>query len=483
MRKIPMSLRKKVAYNTAYSFGSRVFGSVLALVSLGITTRYLGKYGFGEYSIVFSFLYTFNVLADFGLYSVLSREISKPEIFDDKEAESRVVSDIFSFRLLLLVLFFGLSSVLIWFFPYSTEVKIGVLAGSFHFIFLSLSQVLMGVLQKKLVVYKAALAEMVTRTVHLLLTVLFARLLLGFYWFIFIMVVAGFVNFILVVFFVNKHSPIYLSFHKQRIVKIFKESSPLFLALSLNFLYFKFDTIILSLMKSSEDVGIYNAAYKILENIIFFPAAFVGLVIPVLTKSFYGDRKSFNKIFQKSFDLLVIFGLPVSVGGAVLSEQIVSLVGGSNFIQSAVPMRLLMPAIFFIFIGTLYGNILITAGKQKYLIFIYAAVALFSVLANIIFIPRYSYAASALITSFSEFLITFLLIFSFLKISTFQPSVNALLKSAAASIVMFFTLFFIRPYGIFYTFFTGILVYFMVAYFIGLIKKEEMTVFFKQAKV
>ena len=58
-------------------------------------------------------------------------------------------------------------------------------------------------------------------------------------------------------------------------------------------IYFKLDTVMLSFMKDQIDVGIYGLAYKILENLIFFPAMFVGLIMPLLSKHAFSNRSKF----------------------------------------------------------------------------------------------------------------------------------------------------------------------------------------------
>src|SRR3972149_7355124 len=113
-----MALYQKIAYNVLISLGARVVGTALALFTIGLTTRYLGKEGFGEYSIALAFLYIFNSLADLGFYNILVREISKPGT-DERE----IVSNVFTLRTLSLFLILGLGVIAGWFFPYSIEVK------------------------------------------------------------------------------------------------------------------------------------------------------------------------------------------------------------------------------------------------------------------------------------------------------------------------------------------------------------------------
>src|SRR3972149_41365 len=95
-----MSLKKRIARNFAVSFAGRFLAGALGVVSLAFITRTLGSEQFGEYNIVFAYLYIFLVLADFGLNSLLAREISKPEA-DEKE----IISRMFSAEILLLVFF------------------------------------------------------------------------------------------------------------------------------------------------------------------------------------------------------------------------------------------------------------------------------------------------------------------------------------------------------------------------------------------
>src|SRR3989338_10430710 len=129
-----MSLKKRIARNFIVSFVGRFLAGALGVASLAFITRTLGSEQFGEYNIVFAYLYIFLVLADFGLNSLLAREISKPGA-DEKE----IISRMFSAKILLLVFFTAVSFLLLFFTPYSPAVKVGVVVAPLAFFFLSLS--------------------------------------------------------------------------------------------------------------------------------------------------------------------------------------------------------------------------------------------------------------------------------------------------------------------------------------------------------
>ena len=84
--------------------------------------------------------------------------------------------------------------------------------------------------------------------------------------------------FILNFFFARKYIPLSLAFNFSYWKKLLKTAFPIAVSIVLTLIYFKIDSIFLSLgfiNRSSgnpiTDVGIYNIAYKVLEGVIFFP--------------------------------------------------------------------------------------------------------------------------------------------------------------------------------------------------------------------
>jgi len=172
-------------------------------------------------------------------------------------------------------------------------------------------------------------------------------------------------------------------------------------------LYFKVDTIMLSLMKGAEDVGIYNVAYNVLGAIIFFPAMFVGIMMPLLSKA--AGTPAFRTIFNQAFRILTLGAVPIVVGGIIVSSSIVFLVGGSEFLIAAAPLQVLFLAVGLIFYGNLGGSSIVALNLQKQGMIIYFFGMLFNVVANLFVIPRYSYMGAAWTTVVTELLVTVLL--------------------------------------------------------------------------
>jgi O-antigen/teichoic acid export membrane protein len=475
-----MTLVRKIAYNTIVSVGARLLVAALGLINIGFIARYLGQEGYGSYALILAFLFTFNILADLGLYSLMVREISRP-----KADEKKITSNIFTIRIIALLIFLGLASAAIWLFPYTSQIKLGVIIGAIGFLFLSTSQVLMGIFQKYLRVDKPGLADIIGRLVQLGLVVLFIYLDLGFFAILLAMVISCIAIFVVNWLFARKYVAIGLAFDFSLWKKLIKMALPIAASIILTLIYFKFDTIFLSLgfinrssLNPVADVGIYNIAYKILEGLIFFPAMFAGLIMPLLSKYAFSNQKEFKKIFQKTLDVLIIFIVPLIIGLLILSLPIVLLVGGKEFSGSAPLLQILSFAIGLIFLGNLFGRAIIALDKQKAGAWIYFGGMIFNVIANIIFIPKYSYYGAALTTVFTELLVTILMIWLIHKTIHYFPYFK-ILKPLIAGVIMGLFIWFFSGWNIFILIILGLIVYGAVLYLIKGVSKGEVLTLIK----
>jgi len=476
-----MTIVRKIAYNTIVSAGARIIAVALSLVNLGFITRYLGKEGFGDYSLILAFLYIFNILADFGLYSLMTREISRPGA-----DEKKIASNIFTIRIIALLVFLGLGVILVWFFPYTLQVKLGVVIVAISYFFLSASQVLMGVFQKYLRIDKAGFADIIGRLIQLGLVIVFVHFNLGFFSILWALIISCLGNFVLNWVFARKHVALAFAFDFGLWKEIIKIAIPIAASLVLTLIYFKFDTIFLSLKFINRhsadpivDVGIYNVAYKILEGLIFFPSMFVGLIMPLLSKFALSSLEEFKKIFQKTMDVLIVFIVPLVIGLLALSLPIVMLIGGEQFSVSAPILQILSIAIGLIFLGNLFGHSIIALNKQKAGAWIYFSGMIFNVATNLIFIPKYSYFAAATTTVATELLVTILMIYLIYKTIHYFPRFN-IFKPLFAGLIMFGFLYLFRGWSLFLLVGGGIILYFIVLYLIKGIKKEELLLLVKK---
>lgn len=429
-----MNISQKIAHNTILQMVGKIISTGLGLFSLALITRYLGQEGFGEYTTVIAYLTIFAVIADFGLTLVTVQMISGQK---NPKEERRVLSNLFSFRLISILALLLISPLFLFFLPYSPAVKLGVVITAAYFIFPALTQIIIGLLQKKLSMDRAALAEVLSRLVLIGGILLAWKIKAGLNGVLLATVVSGAASFILHYLFAKKFTTLSLAWDFSLWKEIISRSWPLAVTIILNLIYLRADIIFLSLFKGSAEVGLYGAAYKIIDVLTTIPFMFAGLVLPILTAAWLEENHQyFRKVLQRSFDFMSILALPLIVGGLMLSEPIMVAVAGEEFRNSGPILGMLIVAVSAIFLGTMFSHAVIALDKQKKIIGFYAFTSASSLAAYLILIPRFSYFGAAAVTIYSEVLIALFSAYCVFKYSRFKPAWQTAAKSLWASILM-----------------------------------------------
>jgi len=398
-----MSLTRQIAHNTLIQIVGKVISTVIGLVVAVILLRYLGTTGFGHYTTVIAFLQFFSIIVDLGLYIILIQKISQPDADVD-----RLVTNAFSLRLVTAIVILGLAPFLVLFFPYSGDVKTGVALASLSFLFIAASQVLSGVFQKALRMDLLTLAEVVGRLALLggtLVVVGRGGSLLAV---LATVVIGSLLNLLFTLVWVRKFVRLRWEIDFAVWKDIMKDAWPIAVSIAPYLIYFKADTIILSLFRPAADVGIYGATYKVLEVLAAFPAMFAGLIMPILSNAFARhDHERFQRVLQRSFDSMLLLAVPLVIVTEFTATGIMSAVD-SRFIASGHVLQIIIIATGSIFIGTLFGNAVVAINRQRSMIAVYLIVAIVALTGYFLTIPRFGYFGAAWMTVVSELLMTVL---------------------------------------------------------------------------
>lgn len=466
-----------IAFNTILSLTTKIVGVALGFFSLGITTRLLGQGGFGVYSTVLAYASIVSFLGDFGLYSLMVREISRAR---DRESESEVASKIFTIRLFALLGFFALGILLTPLFPHKGTLPVlALLLASLQYFSLSVSQVLVGIFQKYLAIGFVAFAELVGRAATLgvlIIAISYAgaasnstriALALGAFalgsFIIAVVSVIGARRLILL------HFSIDFGAWKHLLV----ETLPMGIVVVVTALYFRLDTILLAFLRSEAEVGIYNGAYRILEVLAFFPAAFVGLLMPGLSRYALIDGDRFTKIFRGGLEALLVVTFPISAGLFFESDRIVSFIAGQAFLPSGSALSILSGAIFMIFFGSLFSNALIAKKRQWELAVIYITAMVVNIVTNVLVIPRWGYIGAAWTTLLTEGLATIAMLMALWPVMfPIRRLIPVLIATALMGLFLYATR---LPLGL--AIGGGAIVYLTGLFMLGGVNKDDMNMF------
>lgn len=194
--------------------------------------------------------------------------------------------------------------------------------------------------------------------------------------------------------FLSKITPI---FDFLYIKNLFKDSWPIAVTLTLNVVYFRLDSFMIAYFKGVSDAGIYNVAFSTFQSALVVPTFVMNSYYPLMLKSL-----SKIKLVGLGLAGLAIVGTLLTL---FLSPAIINLLTGGSFKGSIESLRILSLGFPAFFLSALLMWFLVTLGKYKQLLIIYALGLLINAGLNLIFIPQHSFYAAAWITVISEYLI------------------------------------------------------------------------------
>lgn len=466
-----MALARKIAYNVIFnSFLKVVSTVVLSLVSIRLITGYLGKEGFGDYATVLAFFALFSSIADLGISYTTVREISRGGA-DEKYILGRVAS----LRIFVSLAVFLLSPILFLFFHYPLQVEIAIWLASGAILFSTFSLFLNGIFQKNIAMDRVAMVEFVGKIVQVSLIYFIIKGNYGFLAIASILLIS--LSFNAVMAFVLSREYVKFSFVIDRKYwkEFLRESFPLGVSALITFFYFKMDTILLSVIQGSAAVGTYSVAYKVMENLTFFPAMLAGLILPLLARSVFTDKKKFISIADTTFRVFWILALPIVVGTIFLTAPIISIVSGSGFSESVPVLRFLIFSLFFIFFGHFFNMILIVGNFQKKIMKALFFVALFNVALNLVIIREFSYLGAAFTSLATECVVVVVTGYIAYKHLNYIPSFYKIDRVVLSGLIMGIFLWQFSSLPFIFLLFLGMFVYVAALWLFRAVTSDELS--------
>lgn len=465
-----MNESQQIARNTFIQLVGKVIITAIALVGFGLVTRYLGQQGFGYFATIYAFLAIFGILVDLGLQMTTTRLISDPA-----ENEGEILSNALTIRFVASLIFLSIAPLVILFFPYPGIVKVGVAVAAVGFVFASLVSTITSFFQKNLIMGQVVFAEITAKLVYLAATVFAVYSDWGLIGIIAAVILDSLIVFLILLSFASKKALVKPKFNPVVWKKILIHTWPIAVTIALNLVYFKGDIFIMSLIRSQSEVGLYGAPYRVLEVLINIVYIFLGLVLPVLAASYaVKNIEKIKQVVQSTFNFLIIFTVPMIVGGFFLGKDMMIMLTGEEFAVSGDIIKILFIATGGIFIASLFGYVIVAMDKQKEMIKFYFINAILSIAGYTYFISKYSYWGAAGMTIFTELFILISAGYVMVKHLKFFPDLKILLKTVIASAVMSLPLIFLNNLHFAILIIIGAIVYFLALYGLKGIDKKTI---------
>lgn len=425
-------MERKIKKNFIFNTIKTIMVVVFPLISFPYISRVLGVEGVGRVQYCTSVISYFILFASLGITNYSVREGVKYR--GDREKFSKFVREIFTINMVTTVLAYAVLGIFF-------------LAGAFRGkedIMLVCSLSILGTTLSIDWLFQA-----MEEYVYISIRTIFLQALSLLLMFLFVKTEGDALIYTAITVFASKgycflnlfHARKYADFHVRGKLEIIRHLKPILIifgaTLSVS-IYMNMDVVMLGIFSGDYHVGLYSAAVKVnvvVKNIITsISVVLMPRLVSYLAK---GDREKYEALFRQGAELNLFFSVPSAVGLAILSEPIILLFSGEQFLPAVLAgqimaMRLVFSALDNIF----YNQVLIPNGREKEACIGTAAGAVANLLLNTVLIPLFQANGAAVATVISEGVVFIYFVYAMREIISLKKILSGAYRFVIAAAVM-----------------------------------------------
>jgi O-antigen/teichoic acid export membrane protein len=166
-------------------------------------------------------------------------------------------------------------------------------------------------------------------------------------------------------------------------------------------LYWRVDVLMLSTLASIREVGMYGAAYRIMDLIRILPQSLCMAVYPLVSEAAMTDLGRLRRVGSETLRFLLAMTLPMIVGGTMLAGPILEFTVGKEFREAGTTLAVLLwTAIPYTFVRY-YAYVIVSANRERIDLLLNVVLSGVNVGLNVLLIPRFGALGSAFATLLS----------------------------------------------------------------------------------
>ncbi len=376
---------------------------IIAFVYFTIVARSLGAEATGQYVTALAFSTIFVVFVDLGMTNVLVREAAKYKDKIQQYFSVVLISKLFLAVASYIVLFIAANAL-----GYDIALRHLIYLSGITMLFDSLHLSVYGVLRAIGDLKYEALGIVTSQAATLIIGGLVLYFNLPILFLILAFTIPSFLNATYSATVLYKKYKIKLlpKFDREVFIYLGKIIVPFALAAIFARVYSYIDTIILSKLASSIEVGWYSIPYKITFAFQFIPLALVAALYPKMSEYFVKDKKQLALIFQQGMKYLMVIVFPIVVGIGVLSEDIILTFYKAEYTNSILPLKILISGLIFSYLSFPIGAMLNACNKQVTQTIIIGFVMIVNITLNFLLIPHYGIIGASIAALVGNALLT-----------------------------------------------------------------------------
>lgn len=157
----------------------------------------------------------------------------------------------------------------------------------------------------------------------------------------------------------------------------------------LQMLYNSYPRLIIGNILELHDVGLYAAAERVMQMLLGLFVIADMVVFPIFAKDIHISQKQFAATYRLAADSFMAVGLLVGLAFAAFAREIIAVLYGPEFQQSARVLALLIPAVSMGIPGFVNARALIVMHRERFLLMWTAAMVCLGVAGTLFAVPRW----------------------------------------------------------------------------------------------
>lgn len=468
-----MTVAQKIIRNLLFLVIAQVISGAFHYGALLYLARTLGPVDFGKAAFAEAVLLYFMIIANLGLDTIGTRELGRNKA---KVLSKDYVGSVVTLRLCLGIISFILLILFAFFINKPLQIKyLIILYGLTLFPFvLYLEWVFLGTEQMG----HSAMSLIIREVVYLGLALIFIKypidlLIVPCIFFIARSVSSGYLIAIVKKYYGRILPKINITSWKG----FLKESIPVGFSMVMVQIIYSSDTIMLGFMRSDEEVGYYNAAYKIILFIMSFANVLNISVFPVMSDYFKSSLELLGGLISNVTKLMITLAMPLAIGGVIIARPLMNLVYGNGYEAGVPAFQILIWAAAVACCNSVYGRGLVTCNRQNKFLIVVGIQTLTVIIMNIILIPLYGMIGAAIATVAAEASGFFIYYNEFRKVVDVKITGYFLRPIISSAIMAAFLSTYMKDMNLLFLIIAGAGIYIVSLYLIKGITMEEIRLF------
>lgn len=348
-----MKRQKSIGINVILNIIRTIVALFAPLITYPYVARVIGTEYLGSINYTYSIVQYFVLFSGLGISTYGIREGAKKR--DNIKEISEFISDCFSINVAFTVLSYIFFCVLLFFFKDEKIYFTLLCMQSFYIIFSTLGIEWVNTIFEDYLYI--TIRTIVIQILSIGLTFLIVHTKEDYIWYTFVTVTTTAIVSFLNWFHYRKKITIKL----RRVKNLKKYLKPIFVFFANKLavtLYVSADTTMLGMFVGDYSVGIYSVSVKIYTIIKNMLAAVYAVFLPRLSHIVGGDNtKQFKELYSDLVSFMTLIILPATIGLFTLSENIIILLFGKEYITAKVSLAILSIALVFAIYGGLVSAV------------------------------------------------------------------------------------------------------------------------------